>query len=181
MQKITLILQYIGNIVTTSKIEIPEYFNIVKDYNSIIPDIPTLIIGWNKVNTIFSNVKILEWKIDKNTYWTFGRREKGEKYLDDLQKFQQICLKKLFTTIKYSFFNVLLESEEARKQLFKQLKNINNKAIYIENNLLYCYLGDNVVYGISLTDIDYKGGSTKKLLSMLYGNKNTKIIFPLQL
>ena len=119
MQKITLILQYIGNIVTTSKIEIPEYFNIVKDYNSIIPDIPTLIIGWNKVNTIFSNVKILEWKIDKNTYWTFGRREKGEKYLDDLQKFQQICLKKLFTTIKYSFFNVLLESEEARKQLMK--------------------------------------------------------------
>jgi len=170
-------MRFIGNIVTDSKMEDMVLYNIVKSIDDIDKTIPTLIVGWKKVNEYFPNVKILEWKINKITYWTFGRREKGERYVSDLEKFQKLCINNLYNSIKYEFFNVLIKEKEDKQLFFNILKNKeNNKFIYIENNMLYFYNNTDVVYGISLTDIEYEGGDIKKFLSILYKNPTITII-----
>ena len=169
-------MRFIGNIVTDSKMEDMVLYNIVKTIDDIDKTIPTLIIGWKKVNEYYPSVKILDWKINNLTYWTFGRREKGERYLSDLERFQDLCINVLYNTIEYEFFNVLIKENEEKKQFFKKLKDKTPKYVYIDNNIVYFYFDGVKVYGISLTDIEYEGGNIKKFLAILYNNESIKII-----
>ena len=115
-------------------------YNVVKSIDDIDKTVPTLIIGWKKVNEYFPNVKILEWKINKLTYWTFGRREKGERYESDLEKFHQLCINYLYNSIQYEFFNVLIKEKQDKQLFFNMLKDkIAKKVVYVVNNMLYFY------------------------------------------
>ena len=66
-----MLILKIGNIVTDGIFENPDLFNVVKDFSQIEPNKPTLIIGWNKANTIFTGLSILENKINEKNKWTF--------------------------------------------------------------------------------------------------------------
>lgn len=168
-------MKFIGNIVTDSKVLKIPFYNVVETLEEIDKSVPTLIIGWYKVKEYYPNVKILEWKISDDMYWTFGRREKGERYETDIEKFKQICLKKLFKTVQYVFFNVLTEEEERKKKLFKYLKTTNITA-YIENDIFYFYNNRDIVYGMSLRDIEYESGTKKKFLAFVLGSKNINFV-----
>ena len=58
-------MKILGNIVTDNK-KISGFdssFNIVNDYSEIIENIPTLIIGYKKTQSIFPNFSVLDWQI----------------------------------------------------------------------------------------------------------------------
>ena len=45
-------MKYLGNIVTDGNVENSKLYNVVKDLDNIIEDIPTLIVGYKKVKSL---------------------------------------------------------------------------------------------------------------------------------
>ena len=76
---------YVGNIVTTSKID-NENFKICRKLDTIDSNLPTLIIGWENTKELLGDkVSILHKKIDDNTFWTFSAKERLVDYEKDLK------------------------------------------------------------------------------------------------
>ena len=170
-------MNYIANIYTKSKFEAEDFFNIVDDKSKFIDGIPTLVIGWDSVNSLYENVNILNKKVDDNVYWTFGKRERRNVMEIDIQKFKKRAMSIVSNSVKYSFFNILTETSENKKKFYEFLKSSSKKAIFQSNGMLYIYNKDkNTVVSISIRDVEYVNGDVKKLFSVLYGNKNVKII-----
>ena len=69
-------MNYLANIYTKSKLDIEPFFNVVDDENKLIDGIPTLIIGWDSVKSLYGDINILDKKVKDNIYWTFGKRER---------------------------------------------------------------------------------------------------------
>ena len=170
-------MKFLANILTKSKFNDFNFYNVVDNINDLIEDIPTLIIGWKFANELYDNLNILEHKISDNVYWTFGKREKREQMEKDILKFKTLALNNLINGINYSFFNILTEDIESKKEFYKELTNCSDKTIYTYDNMMYIYYDKgNFVYGLSLRDIEYENGNIKKLFSKMYKCDNIKFI-----
>lgn len=166
-----------ANIVTDNKFTELSNCNIVKSFDDIMPEFPTLIIGWKKALSIFPDMDILEWKIRDNVYWTYGKREKNYRYQEDVSRFMDTVISLMKKNIKYEFFNILTESPESKKKMIGMINSDSPKSSFLRNDILYLYFEDEKkVYGISLNDITYEGGNPSILLKMMYDNPSVKVI-----
>lgn len=169
-------MNYLANIYTKSKLELEPFFNIVDDENKIIDGIPTLIVGWDSVKSLYGEVNILEKKVKNNVYWTFGKRERRNIMEVDLQRFKKDSVSMATKFVKYRFFNILTAENEKKKGFYTMLKDSRHKTVFSFNNMLYIYVeGTNTVVAISLRDVEYVGGDIKKIFSTLYNNKFVKV------
>ena len=169
-------MKYIANIITKSKIDVGEYINVTKDITGVDLTIPTLIIGWENVKSIYPNVDILNKKISETVSWTYNNREKRQEYEPDLSKFVKNSFDKLDTTVKYSFFNVLTSPLSRNKCLLKYINSNISKVIYITEKHAYIYDGKQVI-GISLSDLEYCGIKKEKIINVIKRNYSNKIIY----
>ena len=170
-------MKYLGNIVTDSKLTTFDYYNVVKTKDKIIEDIPTLIVGYEKTKSIYGdNFSVLDWKIEDNVYWTYGRRERGEKYLENIEKFKNLCFNDMVKTVDYRLFNVLVESTERKKEFFNYIRDKKDKTIYISDDMVYLYEDNKHVIGFSLRDVEYGGGNKKKILSILLSDDKNNVL-----
>ena len=169
-------MNYLANIYTKSKIDIEPFFNIVDDENKLIDGIPTLIIGWDSVKSLYGDINILDKKVKDNIYWTFGKRERRNVMEVDVQKFKKKARSIVSNNVKYKFFNILTAKNDKKKSFYALLKDTRHKTIFSFNNMLYIYIdGTDTVVSISLRDVDYIGGDVKKIFSTLYNNKFVKV------
>ena len=169
-------MNYLANIYTKSKIDIEPFFNVVDDENKLIDGIPTLIIGWDSVKSLYGDINILDKKVKDNIYWTFGKRERRNVMEVDVQKFKKKAMSIVSNNVKYKFFNVLTAKNDKKKSFYALLKDTRHKTIFSFNNMLYIYIdGTDTVVSISLRDVDYIGGDVKKIFSTLYSNKFVKV------
>ena len=170
-------MRYLGNIVTDSRINNLEHYNVVKTIDKVISDIPTLIVGYHKTISIYgNNFSILDWKIGDNIYWTYGRRERGDRFLEDIEKFKTLCLNYMIKTVDYRLFNILLESVDRKKEFLSYIKDKKDKIVYIDDDMVYLYEDNKHVMGFSLRDIEYSGGNKKKILSILLSDEKNKVL-----
>lgn len=169
-------MNYLANIYTKSKIDIEPFFNVVDDEKKIIDGIPTLIIGWDSVKSLYGDINILDKKVKDNIYWTFGKRERRNVMEVDVQKFKRKAMSITCNNVKYKFFNILTAKNDKKKSFYMLLKDTRHKTIFSFNNMLYIYIdGTDTVVSISLRDVDYIGGDVKKIFSTLYNNKFVKV------
>ena len=169
-------MNYLANIYTKSKLDIEPFFNVVDDENKLIDGIPTLIIGWDSVKSLYGDINILDKKVKDNIYWTFGKRERRNVMEVDVQKFKRKAMSITCNNIKYKFFNILTAKNDKKKSFYALLKDTRRKTIFSFNNMLYIYVdGTDTVVSISLRDVDYIGGDVKKIFSTLYNNKFVKV------
>lgn len=169
-------MNYLANIYTKSKLDIEPFFNIVDDEKKIIDGIPTLIIGWDSVKSLYGDINILDKKVKDNIYWTFGKRERRNVMEVDVQKFKKKAMSIVSNNVKYKFFNILTAKNDKKKSFYMLLKDTRHKTIFSFNNMLYIYIdGTDTVVSISLRDVDYIGGDVKKIFSTLYNNKFVKV------
>lgn len=166
-------MKYIANILTDKKFVDNNLYNVVDDKNKLINNIPTLVIGWEYTKKMFPNANILNWEIDRNTFWTYGNREKRNRYEENLKKFREISLIRLIKSIKYEFKSVLCMDKEEKINFLNCFKQ-ENANVYINNDMIYLLNDVNKVIGVSLRDIDYINGDRKKFLSDIY--KTCKVI-----
>ena len=166
----------IANILTNKAFDNDGVYNVVSEQNKLISGIPTLVIGWEYTKSFFPNANILNWEINPDTFWCFGRRERGQRYEEAIKKFRDYAINRFIKSIKYKFINIVTKND-----FFTSLLDILNLCddmnAYISNDMLYlaCSSGD-IVYGISLRDVEFIGCSKKVVFSTIYNNKNVKFV-----
>lgn len=169
---------YIGNVVSETKTNLNICFNTVSDIKDIIPDIPTLIIGWDLVKKIYGDNKpsILEKKINNLFYWEFSKKEKRIDYDNGLINFIKICFEEINTQIQYKFIDVLTIKYNLLKKILNILNNDYKFYIYVKNNSFAYILINKNVYGLDFNSTDFIGIDRKKIYRKLY-SKNNVLIF----
>lgn len=169
-------MKFIANILTEKNFPNEGIYNVVNDKTKLINGIPTLVIGWDFTKLNYPEVNILNWKIDSMTFWTFGMREKRQRYEEDIKNFKKFIFNNIIKTVKYEYVNTLLINNSI-DCLTTILKYAENLVIYINNDMLYVTCKDcDKIYGYSLRDLEYIGGNKKDILSIMYSNKSNKII-----
>lgn len=170
-------MKCLANILINGIYNDPDLYNVVNSEDDLIDEVPTLIVGWDRVKSMYESVNILDWQIDENTYWTFGKRERRDRLEEDAVRFRNMSMKHLIKSVKYEYFNILTASKDEKKEFLSNLKSVGKKFVYIENNMLYIYdKQEDVVYGLSLMDIEYEGGNPNKILAILHKNENVEFV-----
>ena len=171
-------MKFIANILTDKPFTNAELYNVVSDKNNLIDGIPTLVIGWEYTKKMFNNASILDWEIDRNTYWTYGKREKRNRYEENLERFRQMSITRFIKSVNYRYSNILIADDDEKKYIFSLLENDKDVLYaYLSNDMVYLFDNiDNSVIGFSLRDIDYLGKDRKRVLSKIYYNKNVQLI-----
>lgn len=165
-------MRFIANILTNGRFENSELFNVVKEIGDINNDLPTLVIGWEAVKKFFGETNTMDWRIKDNIYWTFGAREKRDRNERDIARFTNLTTNEYTSSIKYSFVNIFRLTKDDKIRLVNKIKTSQHGTFYFHNDVVYLNLDKDKVIGISLKDIDYCGCDRKKLLSIIYRNKN---------
>ena len=139
-------------------------------------NIPTLLIGKKDIDGLGYKLSFLNKEIKKNLFWTYSKTERRNEYEIDVLNFYKFIFSTVYKNIKYA--NICIYTMGFSK--FKKLLNLINdnsikKVIYIKHNHIYIYF-DNVVYGISLSEIKYCGINENKVIDLLISGKNCNII-----
>lgn len=168
-------MKYIANIVSKSKkYKFNEFINAVNTYDDIDVSVPTLIVGTEMAKSINGNkIDYINKKIDNNVFWTFSTVEKRSENEKDVKKFQELIIKELKKTIKYTFFSVLTNEKCKMKRLIRLLLTRTDIFYFFTEKMLYISYDNNVV-GISLDECKYIGVSIDKIIKKI--NKRTNNI-----
>lgn len=170
-------MKIIGNIVTEKQTNDNPWFKTTMDLSDIVDTAPTLIIGWEKTKKLFPEANILNWKIDENTYWCFGRYENRSQNEKMVSKFINMAMERFIKSQHYHFFSLLTATKEEKVMLLNFLSNPSKKAVFVTNDIIYVSEeGNKEVTGISLRDIDYEGGNRKKIFNIFYSNPSVTMI-----
>ena len=171
-------MKYIANILTDEPFAEAELYNVVRDSNSLMPDIPTLIIGWEKTKELYPNASIIEWKVAENVYWTYGKYERRDKYETNVTKFQDLAFKKFIDSLEYVFYDVLGSDSRRFDSFILSLGNGIKKTIYVSGDMMYIYYDmRHKIIGLSLRDCDYIDETYKKrIFSAIYNNQSVNLL-----
>ena len=158
---------YIGNIITSSKIE-DENFKVCRKLETIDVSLPTLIVGWEKTKEIYGDkVSILHKKIDDKTQWTFTTKERKVDYDKDIESFMSNCYSNIGKDINYVYIDVMHDTKKKIKKIIKKIYSLKNPKVYNHlNRMIYIY-GDNIVFGVDIEILSYIGIDYNKVLTKL--------------
>ena len=171
-------MKYIANILTDEPFNEGELYNVVRDSDSLVPGIPTLIIGWDRVKELYPDALIIEWNVADNVYWTYGKYDRRDKYEANVSKFNDLAFKKFIESVGYVFYDVLATDSAKFSSFIASIQDETPKTIYVSSDMMYIYYkGRDKVVGISLRDCDYIDESYKKrIFSAVYGNKAVNLL-----
>ena len=172
-------MKLIANILTEGSFQNNELYNVVSNKDDLISELPTLVIGWSFTKRNYPEANIINWQINENTFWCFGKREKRNRYEEAIEKFMDYSLSHLIDSIEYNFFSILTAEVSERRSLANAIKN-NTIYAYINNDIVYLNKENSKkIIGISLRDIDYLGKSRQNFYDLLKGENiiNTNDIF----
>ena len=174
-------MKYIANILTSDPFSASELYNVTAERDSLIGGIPTLIIGWERAKSEYPDASIIDWKLDDDTYWTYGKYERRDKFEENTKRFGELALKKFIDKVEYVFYDVIIGGEERFKKFKAAIMEKSDlvKMVYISMDMVYIYFGDETprVFGVSLRDCDYLGPEYKKwLFSAIYSNPGITVL-----
>lgn len=165
-------MEKIGNIVTTSKKnDFGELFNVVKSTDECIEGIPTLVIGWKLVKSIYPDADIL----DKETHgviWTFSKTERRCDYEVDIVSFYKAAIMKIMDGVKYVYVDIINYPLYKIKKVVNFFRNEQKKTVFLtkEARFMFVYSKDyNTVFGVSLSLCEYFGIPKKKVIGIVNG------------
>lgn len=170
-------MKFIANILTDKPFKDNDLYNVVSDKNNLMDGIPTLVVGWEYTKKLYPEASILNWEVGNNVYWTYGNREKRNKYEENIVKFRQLALTKFIKSVKYKFYSLLTTTDEEKEYILNLIGKDSGSFIYMNYDMVYIFDAENnVVIGFSLRDIDYMGKERKGIFSKIYRNQNNNII-----
>lgn len=164
-------MKALGSIVSKRKIkDTVGFVEVVNDITEVSGQTnPILVIGLNEAKKIAPSFSILNKKIDKEVFWTYGKTEKRDEHEKDIKKFYEYVLNKVVNEVPYYYVNLLTLKYNKAKNLINIINNNILKYIYINNNIIYIYY-NSYILGISLTIAEYMGIKREKILSRIRSN-----------
>ena len=100
-----------------------------------------IIVGWDLAKE--NGAKILEHKLNKNTYWTFSPREKRKLFKQHLNEFLDDYLNDIISNIEIKNLNPLgfKSEEDYLKYITKSIRGCEG---YLYSDKLYVYCDDTI-------------------------------------
>ena len=163
----------IANIVSKTKINVNEEFNLVESMDEIIHGLPTLIIGFDYVNKHYPDFDILNSELEPNVYWTFKKTERRDKHEEDLIWFENKVYSDLAKTIKYVFVDPIQYNKKSLIKIIRKIYSLDKSITFINDKMIYIY-GDNLIFGIDLKLLHFVGLDINKIK---YKIKTKSIVF----
>ena len=165
----------IANILSTTKIEAPEDFNIVKSSSDLIDGLPTLIVGYDYVNKHYHDFDITNIKLEPNLYWTFKKTEKRDKFDEDLRWFIRKVYEDLTDKLIYLFVDPIQHKPRTLRKIVKKILSLNDVITYQHNEMFYVY-SDNLIFGIDLKLLHFVGLDINKIKYKIKSISNVFLI-----
>lgn len=163
-------MKQIANILTKNKFSGSTLYNVTATKGGLIEGLPTLVIGNSLTKDYFPNYSIIDAKVNDDTFWTYGPREKRDRYEENLVKFNRYAVDNAIKNVKYVFVPIITLTKKRFDDLITFIETISGKT-FIYNNMCYVYKdGSDDVLGISLSDLEYIGYDIKVFLSKIYNN-----------
>jgi hypothetical protein len=152
----------LANIVSDTKINVSQDFKVVDSLNDILEGLPTLIVGYERVNKLYPDFDITTNKIDDKTYWTFKKNEKRDKYEEDLRWFIKKVYSDLINNLSYVFVDPLQYRNKTLIKIIKKILSSNNIISYLHDEMVYIYT-DNIIFGVDLKLFKFLGFNIDKI------------------
>jgi hypothetical protein len=157
---------YVGNIVTKSKL-VEENFNIVKNFDEIDNDLPTIIIGWEIVKNQIEGISIIHKKINRRLYWTFTTKERKVDYEVDLEKFKELCFNQFGDNIPYVYLDLIHGKRRVNIKIIKKVLSLKNPVTYFsDKGMVYIY-DENIIFGLDLSIVQYTNLNKEKIINKI--------------
>ena len=157
-------MEPIANIITKEPVDVPYFINVTGNTEETVKGIPTLIVGWETTKKLYPLANILKRELSKDTWWTFGRREKGDVFEKETESFLHEAVGRVIDRTNYRFVNILVNDNPVFKEFTERLKEAPSITVVQYKDMVYAYPEDgDTVYGISLRDCDYAGYDRKAM------------------
>lgn len=144
----------IANIISKSQLIVPEDFNVVDNFDSIIVGIPTLIVGYELTLSKYPDFDITKNLLENNTYWTFKKTENRDKFESDLNSFITMVYNELTKKILYIFIDPLQNTNKILIKVIRKIYSMDSPISLIFKEMIYIY-GENFIFGINLKLLEY--------------------------
>ena len=162
-----------------------DIIKVVKNKSECTLDVPKLIIGLSKAKEYAQSkgfeFDILDHMFPDGNMWTFKKTEKREIYEETIIEFKNYIIKSISKNINYYYINIYnLKYKDIKRLyniLFNNKFNRNINYIFIDKEMMYYYLENNNVIGISLGLMKYMGIDREKVISKIKSGKNNSIVF----
>ena len=155
----------IGNIVSTTNINVSEDFNVVQSLDDIIQGLPTLIIGWDYVKKNYPNYDIIDRKLSDNLFWTFKKTERRDFHEEDIYKFVLNTYAGIVKNITYHFVDPFMLTRKSIIKILTKLKSTKTIA-YCHDDMCYIYF-DNIILGFNLSFLEFIGLNREKIIKRI--------------
>lgn len=161
----------LANIVSNTKEDVSEEFNVVKSLDEIIQGLPTLIVGWDYIKANYPEYNMLERKLDNNLFWTFKKTEYREQHDEDIYNFSRNTYKNLVKNVKYYFFDFISLNNISIRKILKKLYISELTSYHYTDesrniDMVYIY-SEKIIFGIDLNQLEYIGFTKEKILSKI--------------
>ncbi len=156
----------IANVVTDSNLNLSEYFNVVKNFDEIDENLPTLIVGYEYAKELFPSFNVSKVHIQDNIYWTVKKFYDRDKFQEDLTYFLNQVYLELIKDVKYVFIDLVLYSPRKVIKIIKKIYSLKGMVAYRNDNMIYIY-GENLIFGLDLNLVRYIGISEEKVIGKI--------------
>jgi phosphoglycerate-specific signal transduction histidine kinase len=171
----------LANIVSDTNISVSDDFKVVGSLEDISEGLPTLIIGYQKIKTLYPDFDITTNKISDNVYWTFRKNEKRDKYEEDLNWFIKKVYSDLINNLSYVFVDPIQYKRKTLLKIIRKIYNSDNIISYEHDNMIYIYC-NKIIFGIDLKLLSFIGVDFNKIknkiksISAVFLEKNQILI-----
>lgn len=167
-------MKKIGNIVTNGRKTVyNEVFNVVNSIDDCIPELPTLVVGWSNMKSMFPEATTTE-KSYNGINWTFTKTERRCDYEEDITRFYRDSLKASLANVKYVYVDIINYSLSRIKKAIFFARYDTDKTVFLTrgSNFMFVYSKRyNTVFGLSLTLCEYLGIPKRKAIALFRGSE----------
>lgn len=171
----------VGNVISSQESDISyfnEDFNIVNSFDGIYNDLPTLIIGWDKVKEYYpeNEINALDRYFGDEIYWTFHKTEMRKEFQNDCYDFINYCYEALTRKAYYVFVDPIQYKLDSIKKIYRKIQISDFIVSYIgfDKSMIYISV-ENYVMGIDLKLLDWMGISKDKTINKVRNISNVFI------
>lgn len=164
-------MKFIANIVSAFKVDVADNFNIVETIDKIIHGLPTLIVGYEYVESLYPEFDITTNKLGPNLYWTYRRLHKRDKFNEDLEFFISTVYRELIKNVVYIYVDPIQYNKQTLKKIHKKIYTTPIIIGFFHKNMGYIY-GNNIIFGIDFRLLDYMGINVEKLKLKIKNNSS---------
>lgn len=124
--------------------------------------VPTLLIGWSNVKSIYPDQNILIHQIEQNVFWTYSNSEDSVAFKKNVGEFLKHSTES-FLTISYESYDAIIDGDFKTFVSAHILKS-KNVFVYFYGGCLYAFDGFSE-FGLNLESMRYCGMPIKELIT----------------